>query len=278
MPSEEEMNHHHWRTFGVEPGAVLNQRSLVFRQLGSSNRGGLCIVEGGRHVDAVGTSGIDKHRTVEVEYAQGTAVAALTVRPGDGDGKTYWYPYIEKGVGECDIDYDVAVGTTALTAGMNGCSLRIYVNPVHGLIKFCHDNNGLYADDAAYARQGFQHLQSINADKRTRGEPAQNINDYWTPEINAPATGIFFICRKTSAMAWTIYQSVAIGGRREIITERVLRPNLTKVVHPFSGTQMHNKVVAVVNIPPRTRAATTDNLPDQRVPVTGAMRQRAATI
>jgi hypothetical protein len=263
MPSEEDQNLHHWRTFGAMPPDLLRRRSLIFRQLGASNRGGPCIVAGGRHLDALGSNG-GVNLNVSLEYASGTAVSALTTTPG-GDGSTYWYPYIEKGVGECHVNYDVRVGTTALTAGMNGCSLRIYVNPNLGIIKFCHDNNGLYADDAAYAAKGFQHLQSINADKRMRGHPTQNINDYWEAAISGPASGIYFICKKTAPMQWTIYQSVVIGGRREESTPGLFRRS-TRVVHPFTGRQNYNRIVVVVNIPPlagarRVRAATTDDLP-----------------
>jgi hypothetical protein len=263
MPSEEDLNSHHWLTFGAAPLSLLAQRSLIFRQLGASNLGGPCIVAGGRHLDAVGTNGAT-NLDVALEYESGTAVSALTTTPG-GDGTTYWYPYVETGVGECDVSYDVPLNTTALTAGMNGCSLRIYVNPAKGLIKFCHDNNGLYADDAAYAAKGFQHLQSINADDRMRGLPAQNVNDYWEAAIRGPASGIYFICMKTAAMQWTIYQSVAIGGRREERIPGVFRAS-TRVVHPFTGRQSYNKVVVVVDIPPltgarRSSAATTDDLP-----------------
>jgi len=269
-PSEEEENLIYWRTFEAMPLGTLKQRSLVFRQLGVSNVGGPCIVKGDRHVDALGRNG-DKNVEVSVEYGMGTAVSALTTTPG-GDGATYWYPYIESGVGECDISYDVRVGATALTAGMNGCSLRIYVNPRQGLIKFCHDNNGLYADDAAYAAQGFQHLQSVNADNaahKMRGEPSQNINDYWKPELIAPAAGIFFICKKTAPLQWTIYQSVAIGDRSEVKVERFLRPSKAEVVYPFRGRQNHNEIVAFVNIPPRAaagpaRATTTEDLAVKR--------------
>ena len=268
--SEEEENLIYWRNFEAMPLGTLKQRSLVFRQLGVSDVGGPCIVKGDRHVAAVGRKG-DNNVEVSVKYDVGTAVSALTATPG-GDGTTYWYPYIKRGVGECDISYDVRVGATALTAGMNGCSLRIYVNPSRGLIKFCHDNNGLYADDAAYAAEGFQHLQSINADNaahKMRGDPSQNINDYWKPELIAPAAGIFFICKKTAPLQWTIYQSVAIGDRNEVKVERFMRLSKAEVVYPFRGRQNHNEIVAFVNIPPRApakpaRASTIEDLPVKR--------------
>lgn len=263
MPNEEVLNLLHWRTFEAAPLELLNQRSLIFRQTGVSNRGGPCTVAGARHLEALGHNGA-RNMNVSLEYAPGTAVSALTTTPG-GNGTTYWYPYIERGVGECHVNYDVAVGTTALTAGMNGCSLRLYVNPDLGILKFCHDNNGMYADDAAYAAKGFQHLQSINAGTRIRGNVTQNINNYWLPAMDQPASGIYFLCRKTKHLQWKIYQSVVIGGRREQRTPGLLSRS-TQVVHRFTGGQSYNKVVAVVDIPAlaggrRLRASTTGDLP-----------------
>jgi hypothetical protein len=253
LPSEEESNQHYWRTFEVEPLAVLRQRSLIFRQSGVSNQGGPCIVTGATHLDALGSRGAGNVK-VSIEYEEGTRVVALTTAPG-GDGTTYWYPYIERGVGECDISYQAAVGTTALTAGMNGCSLRIYANPARGLVKFCHDNNGEYADDARYAAQGFIHVQSVNANSRMRGDPSQNINNYWEDAMDFPQSGVFFICMKTSPTQWSVFQSAVIGSRRETAVKDWLGNTTWTTVHPFSGGQRYNKVVVVVDIPPHSPAA-----------------------
>lgn len=247
MPTEEALNALHWQTFRVAPLGLLQQRSLIFRQTGTSASGGPCTVAGARHLDAVGRTGaLDVE--VSLDYTAGTAVSALTTTPG-GDGSTWWFPYIERGVGECDVSIDVPVGTIALTAGMNGCSLRLYLNPALGIIKFCHDNNGEYADDLAYAARGFDHLLSVNAGTRTRGRPEQNVNNYWIDELAGPATGLYFICMKTTSTCWTVYQSVAVGGRREERIPRFLRATQVRVVHPFTGQQRHNKVVATVELP-----------------------------
>ncbi|CAN7291610.1 hypothetical protein LJR029_004721 [Caballeronia sp. LjRoot29] len=258
--SEEEGAVNAWRVFQSAPAGALTNRSLIFRQLGASNLGGPCIVGGGRHYDALGLTG-ERNITTKLDYEHSTAVSALTVTPG-GNGNTYWYPYIPGAVGECDVDYDVPVGTIALTAGMNGCSLRIYANPPAKTIKFCHDANGMYANDAAYARTGFQHLQSINADKRTRGEPEQNINDYWDPALfTHPASGLYFICRKTAAMEWTIFKSVVVNdGIDKVFNKRWDGRSADVWTYKFSGQQRTNGEVARVKIPSlavlRPRAAT----------------------
>lgn len=247
MPTEEELNALHWQTFRAAPLALLQQRSLIFRQTGNAANGGPCTVAGARHLDAVGrnqAAGVE----VSLDYAHGTAVSALTTTPG-GDGSTWWFPYIERGVGECDVSVDVPVGTIALTAGMNGCSLRLYLNAALGIIKFCHDNNGQYADDRAYAARGFYHLLSVNAGTLERGSPEQNVNNYWTNALAGPASGLYFICMKTQPRCWTVFQSVVVGGRRETRIPRFMRSTLVRVIHPFTGNQAHNGVVAKVDIP-----------------------------
>jgi len=154
-------------------------------------------------------------------------------------------------VGECNISFDAPVGTVALTAGMNGCSLRLYVNASLGILKFCHDNNGNYANDAAYALKGFDHLQSINATAQTRGLLTQNINGYWKAMYNTPGTGVFFISVKSGPSEWKIYKSVVIGNfRTEIIKGGLFSSNKTKFIQTFSGNQGENGLMATVAVPP----------------------------
>ncbi len=264
MPTGAESNYAAWLTFLTSPVAALRQRSFVFAQDGVSADGGQATVSGCEHLDIVSVNGA-LNATMRTEYEIGTRVSALKVRLG-GNGSVYWYPYIMAGVGECNIPYDAPDGAVALTAGMNGCSLRIYANPDLGIVKFCHDNNGQYAVDATYAAHGFHHVLSINASNRERGTAAQNINDYWLDEYYSPGTGVYFIAQKTAALQWTIYRSIALGRYRNAVTKKLFGPDKIEMVYTFRGSQRDNGQVTVVNLPVAARAAptvarTTDDLP-----------------
>jgi hypothetical protein len=255
MPTAVESNYAAWLTFLASPVAALRQRSFVFAQDGVSAEGGPATVSGCEHVDIVSVNGA-LNATMRTEYEIGTRVSALKVKPG-GNGSVYWYPYIMAGVGECNIPYDVPDGVVALTAGMNGCSLRIYANPDLGVVKYCHDNNGQYAIDATYAARGFQHVLSVNAGDRERGTTAQNINNYWADEYYSPGTGVYFIAQKTAPLQWTIYRSVALGNYRNSVTKKLFGPDKIEMIYTFRGSQRDNGQVTIANLPVAARAAPT---------------------
>ena len=144
--TEKQQALHDWLTFLAAPVATLGNRSLCFYTLGAV-AGGPCKVEGGELAEK---QTVPPPNRLESTFAAATRVSALKVITG-ASGPTYWFPYVMRGVGECEIDHAAAVGTVALTAGMNGCSLRIYQNVATGRLKFCHDNNGDYADHAAFS-------------------------------------------------------------------------------------------------------------------------------
>lgn len=241
-----------WLQFLADPLGTLNRVSLIVRNPATQNFSGSCIVAGEVHADAV-TKRVLQGHIFETVYSGTTNVASLNVAPG-GKGATYWFPYAQSSVGECDIDFHAPVGTVALTAGMNGCSLRLYVDTRLGILKFCHDNNGLYADDVAYHSKGFDHLFSINADMRTRGLPNQNINNYWKVDYDSPGTGVYFISVKTDPARWTIYKSVVIGSyATEIIPAGTFSKRKTKVTQGYSGNQGENGLVGIIDIPPINR-------------------------
>jgi hypothetical protein len=250
-----------WRSFVADPAGTLGEVTLVFRDgLGRGDKGfsGSCVLAPELHAAAVAGKQQMGIEFVQV-YAPRTRVAAFNVQPG-GNGATYWFPYVETGVGTCDIPFDAPVATVALTAGMNGCSLRLYVDTARGLVRFCHDNNGEYARDAAMARDGFAHLLSINstaAAVKQRGAAAENMNNYWNDDLyGGPQCGVFFISIKTAAAQWSIYRSVVLGNiRRPIIPATFFAPAFTRCVQSFFGAQTENAVQTQVAIPPRAAAA-----------------------
>ncbi len=254
--TDKDVAYYSWLQFLADPLGTLGRVTLIFREEGVLNFSGSCIVSGELHANAVNKS-LSPQNVFEQVYTGTTVVASLTTKPG-GNGAAHWFPYVDSGVGECNISYDAPVGTVALTAGMNGCSLRLYVNTSLGIVKFCHDNNGNYADDAAYAAKGFAHLLSINASARTRGLPGQNINNYWRGAYDNPGTGVYFISVKTGPTQWSIYKSIVIGSfRTEIIPGGIFSSSKTKFIQTYSGNQGENGLAAVVNTPPLAPSALT---------------------
>jgi hypothetical protein len=245
--SEKEQATHWWQTFRAAPAETLAQVSLVFFTLGPV-AAGACTVEGSTLSEKQPVAPPNK---LENTFAARTKVFALKVTAG-GDGTTYWYPYVERGVGTCDVPHAAATGTIALTAGMNGCSLRIYQNIATGDLRFCHDNNGKYVDHNALTAAGFRHLLSVNAEARTRGLPAENINDYWVADFQAhPYSGVFFICVKSGAAEWKVYLSAAVADFANRIEKEHWYSTTTYTVftNHYSGAQQHNRLVATLAIP-----------------------------
>ncbi len=236
-----------WLQFLAAPLGTLHNVSLVLRESGTLNFSGPCIVAGELHASAVSNS-LSPQNVFEQRYVGTTNVASLNVSPG-GNGMVHWFPYVDRGVGECNIPFHAPVGTVAITAGMNGCSLRLYVDTRLGIVKFCHDNNGNYADDAAYLAKGFDHLLSINAGTRTRGLPAQNINNYWRTAYDSPGTGVYFISVKTGPSQWKVYKSIVIGSFGTEIVRKVFSSNQTKFIQTYSGNQGDNDIAATIDIP-----------------------------
>lgn len=200
-----------WLTFLASPAGLLTNVSLSIYTGFAGVAPGLCTVEGGEITELQPVRAPER---LEYTFAPGTKVSALKIVAG-GDGHSYWFPYVMLGVGECEIPKNVPVGTVALTAGMNGCSLRIYEHTAFDLLKFCHDNNGNYVDHDALVRRGYHHLLSVNASARTRGLPAENINNYWHGDFDAHVnSGVYFISVKSAANEWKIYKSAHMAHRR----------------------------------------------------------------
>lgn len=272
MPDEAQASYYRWLNFLADPGTVSTQTSFMLNQNTMAGRSGRCTVEGCKLVEATGVAQAN-HVTVVATCTPGTQVSALNVKPG-GNGASYWFPYLDRAVGEVDISYHAPVGTVALTAGMNGCSLRIYANARLGVLKFCHDNNGLYARDDGYAQKGFLHVLSVNADARERGVDAhgnalhgRNVNNYWQPNFDSPGSGVFFISIKTGADRWSVYQTVAnCQSYQNInISGGWFGHDSSQLTLTFAGAQADNRLTTTFDQPARVlnaplRMRTTDDL------------------
>lgn len=236
-----------WLTFLANPAGTLTNTSLSIYTAFAGVAPGLCTVQGGE-LDEL--QPVAPPQRLERTFAPGTKVHALKIASG-GTGDAYWFPYIERGVGEVDIPKNVPVGTVALTAGMNGCSLRIYEHTAFDLLRFCHDNNGNYVDHDALTARGFHHLLSVNASARTRGAAIENINNYWHTDFDTHLnSGVYFISLKTGANEWKVFKSAHTANRRfELVPARWMSKSYTIVHDHYEGSQRHNGLVTTLAIP-----------------------------
>ena len=72
----------------------------------------------------------------------------------DDQGKDYYFPWVNRGVGFVDVPYNASEGTLVLTGGMNGCSLEVRNN--NGKLTFYHDADNKYLDALLPNRPGIR--------------------------------------------------------------------------------------------------------------------------
>jgi len=170
----------------------------------------------------------------------------------------YWYPYLSiasyggtfEGAGEVTIPSNAETGTVAVTATMNGCSLRIYQNIITHDVKFFHDNNGTCVRHVDLEIDGWVHLISVNSEntaQKKRGREDKNLV-YWHASYSNAASACL-ICSKSENRSWKIYKMVAdmgIGESKVIADSWLPYKTHTEWFYTWKNTLATNGLIANV--------------------------------
>ena len=157
-----------------------------------------------------------------------TAEAGITRISLAPKGTDYFFPWVNRGVGEVEVPVGAPDGTIVVTGGMNGCSL--HVTRDDKVLRFYHDADSKYLADFKRAK----------GDKLCRVEPSlyMKIPAGKTIVEENPKEGLAFLyqmlCVRHAKRWKVVYSGIIIGPGIKMPLKRSFTPGVSKLLTSFA--------------------------------------------
>lgn len=142
-------------------------------------------------------------------------------------GSDYFFPWVNRGVGEVSVPINSPNGTIVTTGGMNGCALQ--VNRHGNSLIFYHD-----ADNNSLGR-----LKNAQGQQLCRVEPSLYMKiPYGETIVNEnPRAGLAYlyqlVCIRESGKWKVIYSGIILGPGINMPIQRTFTPGVSKFLASF---------------------------------------------
>lgn len=160
---------------------------------------------------------------VSITESDKNGITRLTLAPG---GTDYYFPWVNRGVGEVTIPINQPDGTVVVTGGMNGCALQ--VNRDGASLIFYHDGDSKYLG----------RLKQPKGNELCRIEPDLYMKvpygETLAKQIGGGAAYLYQMIFVRHAGKWKVmYSGIIIGPGLEMPVIRSFTPGVSKFLASF---------------------------------------------
>lgn len=155
----------------------------------------------------------------------GAGVTRITLKAG---GTDYFFPWVNRGVGEVEVPDNAPNGTIVVTGGMNGCSL--HVSQDGDKVIFYHDADSCYLGQGKFA--------AARGNKLIRVEPKTYMKiPYGQTIVEEMRDGSAYLyqmlCVKHGGKWKVCYSGIIIGPGIKMPIKRSFTPGVSKFLASF---------------------------------------------
>ena len=160
---------------------------------------------------------------VTLQESQQGGVTRLTLRPG---GTDFFFPWVNRGVGEVTVPINQPDGTIIVTGGMNGCALQVNKNSSN--LIFYHDADSRYLGD----------LKQPEGDRVCRLEPDLYMKVPYGENIalkmgDGAAFLYQMLCVRHTGKWKIVYSGIIIRPGIDMPISRAFQPGVSKFLASF---------------------------------------------